>query len=68
ATHATLGQNTFLAHLASTFHRYTELDTPCTIEAHPLPGHAGQRRVRILAHQNDTPVFTATTGTGPHPA
>ncbi|MCX4993161.1 ScbA/BarX family gamma-butyrolactone biosynthesis protein [Streptomyces sp. NBC_00568] len=68
ATVATLGQDTFVAHLASTFERYAELDTPCTIEAHPLPDHAGQRRVRILAHQNDTPVFTATTGTGPHPA
>ncbi|MGW3815304.1 ScbA/BarX family gamma-butyrolactone biosynthesis protein [Streptomyces sp. NPDC005046] len=78
ATHATLGQNTFLAHLASTFHRYTELDTPCTITTHHQPQptphttrnhptthhpHTTTHHLHITAHQHNTPVFTATITT-----
>ncbi|MET9412458.1 ScbA/BarX family gamma-butyrolactone biosynthesis protein [Streptomyces sp. NPDC002935] len=65
---ATLGQATFVRHLAAAFERYTELDTPCTLETTPLPHHPAGRRILVHAHQMGTPVFTATVATDHHPA
>ncbi|GHF71934.1 adhesin [Streptomyces mashuensis] len=46
--------------METVFHRYVELDTPCFIEAHPVP-HDPQRRPRVLVvlHQDDDERFQA---------
>lgn len=62
ATVATLGQGAFPRLLNSRFHRYVELDAPCTIEATRLPDHPTDPHVTINAHQHGQSVFTATVG------
>lgn len=65
ATVATLGQAAFPRYMASEFKRYVELDAPCVVETCRLPDHAGGGRVLVSAHQEGSPVFSATVGAGP---
>ncbi|MGW1104689.1 ScbA/BarX family gamma-butyrolactone biosynthesis protein [Streptomyces sp. NPDC002540] len=47
--------------IASEFHRYAELDTPCTIQAQHLPDAAdGRKSVLVTGHQGGNLVFTST--------
>ncbi|MER5511570.1 ScbA/BarX family gamma-butyrolactone biosynthesis protein [Streptomyces sp. NPDC002766] len=73
ATTHTLGHTTLPHTLTSQFLHYVELDTPCTIQAFPLPttgtgtgtGPGGNRTVHITARQNQTDVFHCTLTTTP---
>ncbi|MGP3949290.1 ScbA/BarX family gamma-butyrolactone biosynthesis protein [Streptomyces sp. 7N604] len=45
---------------AISFHRYAELDTPCTISAELMDGSVnGERTAEVTAHQNGPVLFTA---------
>ncbi|MFJ1625157.1 ScbA/BarX family gamma-butyrolactone biosynthesis protein [Streptomyces sp. NPDC088190] len=47
--------------IASEFHRYAELDTPCRIQAQHLPGTTdGVKSVLVTGHQDGNLVFTST--------
>lgn len=46
--------------LVSEFQRYAELDSPCVIEARPVPTGSGDSLVLVTGEQNDEPLFTAT--------
>ncbi|MDK0524553.1 ScbA/BarX family gamma-butyrolactone biosynthesis protein [Streptomyces sp. ML-6] len=47
--------------IASEFHRYAELDTPCMIQAQPLPDAVGgEQSVLVTGHQDGELVFTST--------
>ncbi|MFB7260898.1 ScbA/BarX family gamma-butyrolactone biosynthesis protein [Streptomyces nojiriensis] len=69
ATASTLGRSSYLPlSITSEFKRYTELDSPCTIEAHRLPGTApgGEETVRVTALQGGVQVFGCTVTAGSH--
>jgi hypothetical protein len=52
------------------FTRYGELDAPCLIKVHPMPGPhpAGTERVLVTGHQEDTLVFRTVVAAAPPPA
>ncbi|MGA4846488.1 ScbA/BarX family gamma-butyrolactone biosynthesis protein [Streptomyces sp. G5(2025)] len=52
--------------LVSDFQRYAELDSPCVIEAHPVPtGGSGEGLVLVTGEQNGEPLFSATVAARP---
>ncbi|WP_329391854.1 hypothetical protein OG625_40965 (plasmid) [Streptomyces sp. NBC_01351] len=69
ATAAVLKRSSYLPlSISSEFKRYTELDAPCMIEAHLVPGSArdGEETVLVTAHQDGALVFNATVTAGSH--
>ncbi|MGW1409012.1 ScbA/BarX family gamma-butyrolactone biosynthesis protein [Streptomyces sp. NPDC002403] len=69
ATAAALGRPSYLPlAIANEFKRYVELDSPCMIEASPLPGTSseGERSVLVTAHQGGSLVFNSTVTAGSH--
>ncbi|MCY0935088.1 ScbA/BarX family gamma-butyrolactone biosynthesis protein [Streptomyces sp. H34-S4] len=69
ATAATLGRSSYLPlDIASEFIRYAELDLPCVIEAHRVPGTVpgGKETVLVTARQHDALVFRATVSAESH--
>lgn len=69
ATAAVLGRSSYLPlSIASEFKRYTELDSPCMIDARRLPGAAlnDEETVLVVGRQNDVLVFSATVRAGSH--
>ncbi|MER8011804.1 ScbA/BarX family gamma-butyrolactone biosynthesis protein [Streptomyces sp. NPDC094149] len=69
ATTATLGHTTLPLAITSQFLHYVELDTPCTVEAHPTDGTGtdpgGTRTVHVTARQNEEDVFRCTLTMAP---
>ncbi|MGW3091129.1 ScbA/BarX family gamma-butyrolactone biosynthesis protein [Streptomyces sp. NPDC001108] len=64
ATAASLGRASYLPlRITNTFARYVELDTPCTVQATPLPD---AQSVLVTAHQSGEPVFRSTISAGTH--
>jgi hypothetical protein len=59
ATIARLGRTCLPVRMDCEFKRYTELDTPCMIEARKVPSTHGPQRETVLvtAHQDDAVVF-----------
>ncbi|MFC6054953.1 ScbA/BarX family gamma-butyrolactone biosynthesis protein, partial [Streptomyces pratens] len=67
ATAATGGRVFLPSDLASTFSRYTELDSPCRLETEVLgTGNGNDVTVRVFGLQNDEPVFAVTLASAPH--
>lgn len=69
ATASALGRPRYLPlSITGEFTRYTELATPCTIQARRLPGAApaGQESVLVSAVQDGAQVFACTVTAGPH--
>ncbi|KAB1973355.1 ScbA/BarX family gamma-butyrolactone biosynthesis protein [Streptomyces triticiradicis] len=62
AAAAALGHARLPLAVAGEFLRYAELDTPCTIEAHPAAGtgEKGARTVLVTGRQDRAPVFRCT--------
>ncbi|MEU0082468.1 AfsA-related hotdog domain-containing protein, partial [Micromonospora tulbaghiae] len=69
STTATLGHTTLPLHIDSTFTRYVELDTPCTIHTTHHTTPTGHHTVTVTAHQADQTAFhcTITPHTTPTP-
>ena len=68
ATASVLGRSSYLPlSVAAEFKRYTELDSPCTIEAARLPGRGpdDEETVLVTGHQDGALVFSATVVAGP---
>ncbi|GAB2832060.1 gamma-butyrolactone biosynthesis protein ScbA [Streptomyces chlorus] len=82
ATAATDGRVFLPSDLASSFSRYTELDSPCLLETEVFDkdgageearspdrednGNGGEVTVRVFGLQNGEPVFTVTLASAPH--
>jgi hypothetical protein len=69
ATASALGRPRYLPlGITGEFTRYTELATPCAIQARRLPGAApaGQETVLVTAVQDGAQVFACTVTAGPH--
>ncbi|MDX2680435.1 ScbA/BarX family gamma-butyrolactone biosynthesis protein [Streptomyces soliscabiei] len=69
ATAVVLGRPHYLpVSIASEFARYTELASPCTIEARPLPAPTpgSDRNVLVTAVQSGVRVFACTVTAAPH--
>ncbi|MFE9771232.1 ScbA/BarX family gamma-butyrolactone biosynthesis protein [Streptomyces sp. NPDC005931] len=66
AATAASGTRPFLpSDMAVSFRRYTELDSPCWIEADVLDKGEGEVTVRVTGRQQDEHVFTATLTSAP---
>jgi hypothetical protein len=66
ATVAFLGRDCLPVDITSEFTRYTELDTPCLIEACALPRcPQGRERVLVTGRQDGTVVFTSAVTVAP---
>ncbi|MGV4988452.1 ScbA/BarX family gamma-butyrolactone biosynthesis protein [Streptomyces sp. NRAIS4] len=66
ATAAALGHTCLPVGMTTTFSRYAELDTACSIEARVLPPHAnGEEHVIVTGRQNGQLVFTSDVTVAP---
>ncbi|MFE9767985.1 ScbA/BarX family gamma-butyrolactone biosynthesis protein [Streptomyces sp. NPDC005808] len=68
ATASVLGRSSYLPlAIANEFKRYTELDSPCMIEAVRLPASTpGEESVLVTARQDSAVVFRSTVTAGSH--
>ncbi|MFG2523117.1 ScbA/BarX family gamma-butyrolactone biosynthesis protein [Streptomyces sp. NPDC048527] len=55
--------------METVFHRYVELDSPCRVDAQPLPDdQQGRARILVTMHQEDKLCFTALVSVAKSPA